>query len=384
MEPQPCKIAIVGGGPAGLAAALHIVRQAPHLKNDLLVLEAEQYPRTKLCGGGVTVHGEEQLRQLGLRIDVPAFHVQRVSFLLGSRSFTVPCRNAMRIIQREEFDAALAQAVTAQGIHLHAQERLLDVEPLPAGVMLTTNRAQYRAEVVVGADGANSTVRRKMRLHHPATVARLLRVLAPVNPDASHGWRQKTAVFDFSCVMNGIQGYIWDFPCYVAGQPAMNRGIFDSRIAPHTTPVKENLKQIFSASLRTKNIDLAAVPLEGHPVRWFDPTAIFSFPRVLLAGDAAGVDPLFAEGISYAMEYGKIVAQVIQEAYQTGDFSFNQYRQRLLDSHLGHLLQRRTFVAKNLYLYRRPPLWSLLWGLANIAPARLQRLVGASLALLPP
>jgi flavin-dependent dehydrogenase len=103
-----------------------------------------------------------------------------------------------------------------------------------------------------------------------------------------------------------------------------------------------------------------------------------------MVGDAAGVDPLFAEGISYAMEYGSIAAEVIAEGFKRDDLSFTGYRERLLDHRLGKLLLRRAAVARSLYRHRYPPAWSLLWMLADIAPKRVQRAMGASLALLPP
>ncbi|MCA9973417.1 MAG: FAD-dependent monooxygenase, partial [Anaerolineales bacterium] len=254
MQSAQVQIIIVGGGPAGLGAALHIARRLPHLAPHMLLLEAAEHPRPKLCGGGVTVHGEAQLRQLGIHVDVPAFTVNQVTFRLGARAFTVFSPGALRIIQRAEFDAALAHAVAASGIRLHANERLLDIAPVPGGMRLTTHRGQYEAPIVIGADGANSTVRQKLGLHHHLGVARLLRILTPVDPRQNAAWREKTAVFDFTCVTHGIQGYAWDFPCYVDGAPFMNRGIFDSRIDPPPAGRRINLKQAFAHELHARAV----------------------------------------------------------------------------------------------------------------------------------
>lgn len=375
-------VIIIGGGPAGLATALHLAQQAPHLAEDMLILEAKDYPRPKVCGGGVTFHGEEQLEQLGITIDVPSFYIHRLDFRYGKHVFRLDYENAMRIIHRAEFDAALARAAEERNLPMHTGERLLDVRPYNGGVELETNRGCYRTTVVVAADGAKSTVRRKLKLFSTVNVARLLRVMTPVDVETNKTWQEHTAVFDFSCIKEGIQGYTWDFPCYIGGKPYMNRGIFDSRILDKA-PQRGNLKQTFMNELDAHHVDLTNVPLEGHPVRWFNPQADFAQPHVLFAGDAAGVDPLFAEGISYAMEYGEAAAETIQHAFAQDDFSFTDYRPRLLKHKLGHSLKRRAWVARTLYERRPPAILSAFWQLASVSHPAMKRAVGTALHVLP-
>jgi flavin-dependent dehydrogenase len=377
-------ILIIGGGPAGLATALHLARHAPSLIRDLLVIEARTYPRPKLCGGGITFHGEEQLQQLGIHLTIPDFTVNRLVFRLGKQEFVVQHPGAMRVIQRAEFDAALADAAQAAGIQMHTGEKLLEIQPVAHGVEIVTNQAQYFAKVVIAADGANSTIRRKLRFTSEEGIARLLRVMTPLDPSADSAWTSQTALFDFSCIQRGVQGYAWDFPCYVDGAPYMNRGIFDSRmIEPATKPAHGTFKNTFGAWLADRDVDLNACTLEGHPVRWFTPHAEYSRPHVLLTGDAAGVDVLFAEGISYAMEYGMIAADTVIDAFKHDNFSFSDYRHHLLNHRLGKLLLRRAAVAAQLYEHRYPPAWTFLWQMAAVAPRRVQRAIGAWLAVLP-
>ncbi|NDJ54742.1 MAG: hypothetical protein GYB68_16865, partial [Chloroflexi bacterium] len=254
-------------------------------------------------------------------------------------------------------------------------------------VIVSTDRADYRAKVVVAADGATSTVRRKLKLFDTLGVARLLRVMAPADPDQDPYWQARSVLFDFSCVRQGIPGYSWQFPTYRGDQPYLNLGIMDSRIDPthngHADREHGLLKRTFANWLAERDIHLDQVQLEGYPVRWFNPHATFSWPHVLLVGDAAGVDPLFAEGISYAMEYGQIAAQAIHDAFTRDDFSFTDYRSHLIDHRLGQLLKRRTAIAQSIYNHRLPPFWSLLWWGAARSPRVVQHAIGASMALLP-
>ncbi|HTJ80067.1 MAG TPA: FAD-dependent oxidoreductase, partial [Polyangiaceae bacterium] len=66
------KIVIVGGGPAGLAAALALAERGR--ASDVVVLEKATYPREKPCAGAVSARGLKVLDALGAgveRLDVP-------------------------------------------------------------------------------------------------------------------------------------------------------------------------------------------------------------------------------------------------------------------------------------------------------------------------
>jgi flavin-dependent dehydrogenase len=89
--------------------------------------------------------------------------------------------------------------------------------------------------------------------------------------------------------------------------------------------------------------------IQGHPLHWFSPRSRFSRPRLLLAGDAAGVDPLFGEGIAPALGYGLVAAQAVQHAFARHEFSFVDYRQRVLASPVGRYLMLRWGMAEGSY-----------------------------------
>jgi flavin-dependent dehydrogenase len=82
---------------------------------------------------------------------------------------------------------------------------------------------------------------------------------------------------------------------------------------------------------------------------------------VLLAGDAAGVDALFGEGISIALGYGGFAARALRDAFARQDFSFGDYRRLILGSEMGKSLRRRTWWAKFYYHLRWRGFQRLVW-----------------------
>ena len=56
-------VVVVGGGPAGAAAAITLARAG----TDVLVVDKARFPRDKCCGDGLTADALRQLEDLGLR-----------------------------------------------------------------------------------------------------------------------------------------------------------------------------------------------------------------------------------------------------------------------------------------------------------------------------
>ena len=56
-------VAVVGGGPAGAAAAIAVARAG----RDVVLVDKARFPRDKCCGDGLTVAALRELEALGLR-----------------------------------------------------------------------------------------------------------------------------------------------------------------------------------------------------------------------------------------------------------------------------------------------------------------------------
>jgi flavin-dependent dehydrogenase len=357
------EIIIVGAGPAGISTALHLAKLAPELVSRTLILEKAHHPRPKLCGGGILPDAEVVLGQLGLDItEVPHVDVDWAHFNFDGKGMKMrgakDGKFAFRTVRRHEFDAWLASKARERGFTIHEDTAVKSITATETGVVVTTDKGEYRAAVVVGADGSNSIIRRVIIPQEDLHVARLLEVITESEPEKSLH-KQSDSYFDFMVIPQGIQGYIWDFPAVEKGKPVRVRGIFDLNVLAFKADV--SLRFVLDEELGRQGLHLSDYKLEGHPLRWFNATSLFSAPHVLLVGDAAGADALFGEGISIALGYGGFAAQAIQAAFTNQDFSFSGYKRSILLSEMGKALRGRTWLAKVFYRLRSARFQAFFW-----------------------
>ncbi len=311
-------IAIVGAGPAGAWAAHNLARRGAHVT----IFDAS-HPREKPCGGGVTGRALALVADAIAAPTLPASTIRHARFLdtAARRSAVVPLQAdtpedshdvpALVVANRTAFDMALLQSACRAGARL-ITTRITDItlEPHPR---LHTADGSFHTRFLIGADGANSLVRR--RLASPFERASL----SIATGYFAHGVTSDEILIE---LLRDPPGYIWSFP-----RPThLAIGICAQADAGWTAAA---LRERAAVWIRDTHIaDYARLEPYSWPIPSLSAQGLraveLAGPGWCLAGDAAGlVDPITREGIFFALLSGEWAA----DAAGCGDAS--QYASRV-------------------------------------------------------
>ncbi|MFW5920236.1 MAG: NAD(P)/FAD-dependent oxidoreductase [Polyangiales bacterium] len=325
-------LVIVGGGPAGISTALHLQRAAPALAERTVVLEKKRYPRDKYCAGAVAARGLRILDELGVRPEVPSVPFDTMSLRLPQCERTVRDEELGVVVRRLAFDEALARSAMERGIDVRQDTPVRAVEVRDDGVRVHTGGGVITAKAVVGADGVSGVVRRTAGgFEAPTLRAQVVEVdTEPLDDDPE----RSTLLFDLS--RHDLAGYIWDFPTLVDGEEKWCRGVYAI-----TTLGPDGVRRRLEAYLRDKGLDPSRYRYKQFAERGFRPDTAISRPRVLLVGEAAGIDIATGEGIAQALEYGELAGPFLSRAFEQGDLGFSQWLDHVRSSTAGRRMRLR-------------------------------------------
>jgi len=323
-------VIIAGAGPAGGVLAYELASQGL----EVLVLEKEKLPRYKPCGGGLTMKAAKLIG-----FDVSEVYDRSMADAIMSY------RNKDEIIfkgnkpmgwmvMRDKLDYAILQRAIIAGAKVIDTTPVMDVKDYDGAglVKVLTKDEEYRAQILVGADGVNSTVSNSVGLRKRKRIGVALAGEIFVDDQAMS--RQDYAQFDFG---NVPKGYAWIFP----KKNHLSIGVFSSE------PKVPKLKSILMDFIKMhENLSgYKELRTAGHliPLGGIDET--LHQGRVLLLGDAGGlVDPFWGEGIYYALESAKIASEVIVGALTVGDIDLRLYTEKVLQEIVPDFRYARIFA----------------------------------------
>jgi geranylgeranyl reductase family protein len=338
---------VVGGGPAGAACA----RRAAQNGLDVLVLEREEHPRRKACGGGF----RKALLDL-LDFDAtPALDRKTCGSHLFSPSRTKVVATLDMVtgytVKRTVFDKLLLDKAAEAGAEVRQRVEVFNVdEETDHAVAETADGEMLKAKYLVGADGVNSRVARTTGIHcrwDDDTIGLCMEAGVPMDDSDILRITQGPYGKDLVCIQiyfGGLQhGYAWCFP--KKGEVSLGMGC----LMPYAKDLGVAWKKFIAEFEATYsvNVDLSdqtamRVPLAG-PI---DNTVS---KRVMLIGDAAGfVSPATGEGIYYAIETGQIAADVTAGIIR-GEINSTQEYQKRWKEGIGKQLDVANFLANLMF-----------------------------------
>ncbi|MGH8945041.1 MAG: geranylgeranyl reductase family protein, partial [Acidimicrobiia bacterium] len=348
-------VLVVGGGPAGAAAAYWLARSG----HEVTLVEKKEYPRDKTCGDGLTPRAILQLQEMGFDFDVPEFH--RIT---GLRSYAgddlmleMPWPEHSRfpgwggVIRRRDLDAQVARLAEKEGVRVLEKTTATPVieDGLLTSVALANGGGTETVvpTVTVIADGSMNRFGRELgtsrRRDYPMGMAARGYWASPRSTDPF--LESQLDLRDRSGAT--MPGYGWVFPL---GDGTVNVGV--------------GLLSTFKRWKQVNTSHMLDDYVAGAPEHWgFDGDSpldrpvggklAMSFSRGPLAGanwvtvgDAAGsINPWNGEGISYAYETGRLAARYIGETIASGDpLVLRRYPQRLQDEYGLYYKMARIFV----------------------------------------
>jgi geranylgeranyl reductase family protein len=369
-------LAVIGAGPAGAAAAFHAARAGLRV----VLFDKSAFPRDKICGDGLTARAVTELRAMGLEDEVSRRGARINRFQLtaplghvgADLDGTPGCPGYAYVLPRLQLDALLVQRASEAGAELRVQHEVTRWSAEAGGIQLETKTPSgprpLRARLAILATGAHLALPQRMRV-----LTRKPEMLVAVR-QYFEGLPQPADTWHMHFSRATLPGYGWIFP---AGNGLANVGIGLEHRRRDAT-LNDSLGH-YLKSAAVRQILRGAKPLappRSFPLRWDFLRSPLTAPRLLIAGEAAGlVNPLTGEGIDYALESGRIAAAHALQRLQTGVDDGGAYAAAL------HAHYDRLFVfSERLRDWCRSP-----WGVSALAlgamarPDLKMRLVGCLL-----
>lgn len=348
-------VIIVGGGPAGAAAAYHLAMRGRRV----LVVDKARFPRDKVCGDGLTPRAVKALHGMRIDTDGPDWARAHGLRIIGGDvhlELPWPELNAFPgyalVRTRLDFDEILLNAARKAGADVWEETEVTAAIVDPRGVVTGVEVEQQgesthlNAPIVIAADGVAGRfglslgISRDERRPMGVAVRTYFR-----SPRAADDYLE--SYLELRRGDDLLPGYGWIFPL---PDGTVNVGLGLLNTSEHFQTVDyRRLLWDWVAGLPpewgfTKENQVGKVRGGGLPMG-FNRTAL-ARPGLMLIGDAAGaVNPFNGEGIAYGMETGEIAARIADEALAVGNpHDLRGYPRAIREAYDGYYILGRTFV----------------------------------------
>lgn len=318
-------VVICGAGPAGTTAALALGKSG--LK--VALLEKGVFPRDKICGDAIAPYVPKVLATID-----PAYaaalqeftakqpvHICRI-VAPNDKAIDLSFPSIGFISSRLTFDHFLFElAGKLPNLTIFEDTSVKEVKVHESGVTIeSVNGRIFDAKLVIGCDGANGIVSKKLTAtqvdlnHHFAAVRAYYKNVSGIPPHT----------FELHFLKGFNPGYFWIFPLK-NNMANVGIGLLSKQISRKNINLKKDMLQVIEnhPNIRDRfahaeicgDIKGFGLPLGSRKVQ-------ISGNRFMLSGDAASlIDPATGEGIGQAMVSGRYAGWQALKCFEQNDFS---------------------------------------------------------------
>jgi geranylgeranyl reductase family protein len=318
-------VIICGAGPAGSTAALALADSG--LK--VALLEKNFYPRDKVCGDAVAAYVPKVLQTINPKYS-EAFKSFDQKILVNSCRLVAPNEKFFDLHYKEEgfiskrfaldnflFELASCENNISCFLNHSVSDVVIDKKN---EVRVTANDTMFTGKIVIGCDGAQSVVSKKLTKtkldlkHYSGAVRAYYRNVTGIPENT----------FELHFINKILPGYFWIFP--VKDNLAnVGLGVLSAKISKQKMDLRSTMSHIidsvpyikkrFEHAERIDKIEGFGLPLGSRKVT-------MSGDHFMLCGDAASlIDPLSGEGIGQAIVSGRYAGWQAKKCFTQNNFS---------------------------------------------------------------
>ena len=314
-------VLIVGAGPAGANTAISYKKLNPELK--VGIFDKAIFPRDKSCGDAIGPGVISALKRFGnehILEDEP----EVISTTLygpkniGIQNYIPEVQNkedsVVYVIPRVDLDNRIFNLAKSLGVdsfegyRYSGYERNLDESINVSFKNSSGENETFRTTLLVGADGANSRVRKDLNLNQNKDWHKAIAIRAYIDsPNYLDIFKERSLMFEIN--VSALRGYAWAFP---SKDTLINIGIGMplSLFKKEDKNINDMLND-FVQTLESRGVIVENIRLEkSYMLPFASSRPKLAHDKVALVGDAGSmINPMSGEGIFYGMESGFLLAE---------------------------------------------------------------------------
>lgn len=304
----PC--AVIGGGLGGLCLAIQLAQQGI----EVIVFEKNNYPQHKVCGEYISMESWDFLTDLGLPLsdlDLPKITELGISsengFMLNS---VLPLGGFG--ISRHSLDYLLCQIARKNGVLVHENCKVLDVQTVGELSEITTSLGKYQAQIVCGSFGKYAPNFAKPSVEPSHKRPNYIGVKYHIQTDLAPNRIELHNFKDGYCGISKVDKDRFCL-CYLSNSTNLQESGNDLKAMEQTILYKNPfLKKYFTESTFLYDKPMVISNIYFHPKDTY-------LNSMFMVGDSAGaITPLCGNGMSMAMRASKLLAHLLT-AYFNGN-----------------------------------------------------------------